>query len=100
MYPKIVASKLSISPNTPKTYKICKDCKHFKKGLFSSVEFGACSKFGQQNLVDGTITYQYASIAREYDCKGDYFEEQEPPFYKKMFDAFTNMDAIKNNEEQ
>lgn len=92
MYPKIVASKLSISPNTPKTYKICKDCKHFKRGFFSSVEFAACSKFGQQNLVDGKITYQYASIAREYDCKGDYFEEKEPTFYKKLLSALKMKD--------
>jgi hypothetical protein len=97
MYPKIVASKLSISPSTPVTHKICKNCKHFRSGFLSSVEFGKCSKFGEQNLVDGTITYDYASVTRDYHCKGDYFEEQEPSFYRRLF---SHIETIKNKEEQ
>lgn len=100
MYPKIVATKLHITPDTKMTHKICKNCKYFRKGFFGSVEYGDCLRFGEQNLVDGTITYSYAKFARKYDCKGDYFEEQEPSFYNKMFLAFKNIDAIKNNEEQ
>jgi len=28
-------------------------------------------------MIDGTIRYENAYIARTYDCKGDYFEEKE-----------------------
>lgn len=84
MYPKVVASKVTISPNTPVTHKICKNCKYFRSGLMD-IQFGRCLKFGEQNLVDGSITYNYASITRKYECKGDYFEQQDPPFLQKMF---------------
>jgi hypothetical protein len=30
-----------------------------------------------QDLVDGSINYDYASIAREYKCKGEYFEAKQ-----------------------
>jgi hypothetical protein len=33
--------------------------------------------FGVQDLVDGSIKYDYASIAREYKCKGEYFEAKQ-----------------------
>ncbi len=95
MYPKVVASKVSITPNTAITHKICKNCKYFRKSFFSSVEYGDCLRFGEQNLVDSTITYNFARFAREYHCKGDYFEEQEPPFYKTLFNSFTV--TMKNN---
>lgn len=94
MYPKIVASKLSISPSTPITHKICKNCKHFKSD-FMGVQYGTCSKFGEQNLVHGKVTYQSAQITREYDCKGDYFEDKELPFYRKLFRSF----EMKNDDE-
>lgn len=97
MYPKILASKVNINPNTPPTHKACRNCKHFQNGFLSVVEYGKCLKFGEQNLVDGKITYQYAKIAREYDCKGDYFEQKEPPFYTTLFNS---SNTIKNNEGQ
>lgn len=88
MYPKIVASKLNINPQTPTTNKICINCKHFKSGLMS-VEFGRCVKFGEQNLVTGTITYNYASIVRKHECNGDYFEENES-FMKSLCKQLKN----------
>lgn len=60
-----------ISPNSP-PMKICRDCKHFQHSR--GVKFGICKLFGVQDLVDGSINYDYASIAREYKCKGEYFE--------------------------
>jgi hypothetical protein len=54
--------------------KLCKDCKHFLIDAKSSIKYGYCNRFGSINLVDGSIRYEHATIAREYQCKGELFE--------------------------
>lgn len=58
----------NISPSS-KPLQVCKDCRHFQKPK--------CKLFGVQDLVDGSINYDNASIAREYKCKGEYFEARQ-----------------------
>lgn len=58
---------------------ICKDCKYFQPDNFyfltqNRYEFGKCKKSMDLNLVSGKINYNYASITREYKCKGEWFK--------------------------
>ncbi len=68
-----------VSPQQTPSSKLCKDCKHFKSDP-TGARFGKCSLYGKQNLVDGKIEYSYASIAREYECRGDYYDKKQSTF--------------------
>lgn len=67
-----------ITPLSP-PLKPCKDCKHFQALPHSSkaqnIKYGKCRLFGLQDLVDGSIEYEFAGISRQYHCKGEYFEQ-------------------------
>jgi hypothetical protein len=76
-----ITSEYKITPKNLPSNKFCKNCKHFKAGL-TGVQFGKCKLYGVQNLIDGQIDYKYASITREYDCKGDFYETKPTPFDK------------------
>ncbi len=70
--------------------KICKDCKFFKKDLYTDTKFGHCSHFPVQEtnnyfLVDGfkdtsPTSYHYCATARSSErmCgqEGKYFESK------------------------
>lgn len=72
----ICSAKHKITPTSP-PIKPCMDCKHFQPSkLTSNIKYGKCLLFGLQDLVDGTIEYEFAGIAREYKCKGHYFDTQ------------------------
>lgn len=75
---KFLTSSIAQHQITPKSQplQICKDCKHFQWSRNAGVKYGTCKLFGTQDLVDGTIQYDYASIAREYKCKGEYFQQK------------------------
>lgn len=60
------------TPTRPQL-KLCKDCKHFQPS--QKVKYGKCSLYGFQDLVDGSIKYEFAGIARQYECKGQYFKD-------------------------
>jgi hypothetical protein len=66
---------------------ICRECKYFRKTYsmyIDSLEFGKCTKVSNLDLVTGCKTYNYASIIREFECKGDWYEENKTTwFYKK-----------------
>lgn len=53
--------------------KLCRDCKYF------IAHKSECALFGDTDLVNGSIDYEYASLARIYDKKcgedAKYFEE-------------------------
>jgi hypothetical protein len=44
------------------------------------VQYGKCKLYGNQDLVDGTVDHDYASIARRYMCKGLHYEDKPSPF--------------------
>jgi hypothetical protein len=49
----------------------CKKCIYFtpKDLLFNRIEFAECKYYGRKNIINGKISYEYASIARKYnDC--------------------------------
>ena len=53
----------------------CKRCIYFEPSpspfapLKNRIEYGKCQYYGEKNLLDGTIQYEYASVARKYkDC--------------------------------
>jgi hypothetical protein len=50
---------------------ICVNCVHFiKHDSLPSIEiYGKCKKFGEMNLVTGSIEYEFATVCRIYDKK-------------------------------
>jgi len=63
--------------------KLCRDCKFFKKSdskIFSKIDkiqYGICTYQHSMDLVTGEKKYEYASIIRQYTCKGTFYEEIE-----------------------
>lgn len=61
---------------------LCRNCKYFmpdKSYLFNSkskVEFGKCTYEQKIDLVTGDVSYDYASIVREFTCKGEFYKEK------------------------
>jgi hypothetical protein len=81
MQSKLLKSRGTIpyNPNTPFP-NLCKNCKYFMPPRFhESIKYGVCKRFGDLNLVDGSIEYDMAGTARDTKCKGDYFEFQQSP---------------------
>lgn len=74
----ICLAKHRITPLSP-PLKPCKDCKHFQalppSSIAQNIKYGKCRLFGLQDLVDGSIEYEFAGISRQYHCKGEYFEQ-------------------------
>lgn len=59
---------------------ICRDCKYFRKSHYLyhyTIELGKCTKISNLDLVTGFKTYNYASVVREFDCKGNWYEENK-----------------------
>lgn len=67
---KFVAGKTTVPP-------LCKNCRYFR--LEQNISTSRCLKYGSLNLVTGEIKYEYADIAREYECKGNSFDPIPPP---------------------
>lgn len=68
---------LHIAKKTP----LCIHCKfyippkHAQNTLIThDMKLGFCRKTGLVNVIDGGIVYDYVTSAREYECKGDWFE--------------------------
>jgi hypothetical protein len=40
---------------------VCKKCAYFREHRGSS---GLCTKFGEKNIINGVITYQFANVSR------------------------------------
>lgn len=58
-----------------RTPKLCKDCKHFiVPPPHIELRAGLCKKGGMIDLVDGNVTYNYASTIRAHKCKGALWE--------------------------
>jgi hypothetical protein len=56
---------------------LCKDCKYFKYDpIYNDYNYGKCGLFGNKNLVTGKITFEDATISRQFDCgiNATYFE--------------------------
>lgn len=52
---------------------ICATCQYFQPAIHhlskeSAVEYGKCKYYGEMNILDGKVKYEYASIVRENDC--------------------------------
>jgi len=62
-------------PPTP-----CKDCIHFKQSWLTPVKYGRCTMFQIVNVIDGSVNHKYASVARVFDCKGEYLVEKNTSF--------------------
>ncbi len=55
--------------------KLCKTCKHFIPPPHKDLKFGRCSLFGEINLIDGEVSYPFASNVRSGRCRGKYHSE-------------------------
>ena len=65
-----------IIQNVTKMPYLCIDCKYFKyDSLLYNGTFAKCTKIFKIDLVSGKRVYEYASLAREFDCKEKYFEK-------------------------
>ena len=70
-------------------YPACKNCIHFiphstnypYEDIPNDEQYGRCKKFGDMNLVSGSIGYDYALICRKYEIKcgknGKFYEEKK-----------------------
>lgn len=71
--------------------KLCKDCKYFKPYPSSSSQMryslGQCTYEHRIDLVSGKITYEFASVAREYSCKEQFYVKNDEP--KSMWEQLT-----------
>lgn len=59
--------------------KLCINCKHF----FEEGQTQRCSRFGSVDNIDGTVYYTNIRIAREYDCRGKYYEAYDSNIKRK-----------------
>jgi hypothetical protein len=83
MIPPILVPIASLGNRPP---KLCIHCAHYlppspatRSALFPpDPKKGMCKKTGLMNLIDGEIQYTSVALAREYDCKGDWYERKEP----------------------
>lgn len=48
---------------TNKDLPVCNECQFYYKGKSSKFP-GYCTKFGEKNIINGDITYQFASVSR------------------------------------
>jgi hypothetical protein len=78
---------MNIIKNVDKIPNLCKNCKYIK--YFANMHYSKCTKFGRIDLVSGDIRYDYASTAREFTCKGKYYEEKET-FSTKIISIYKN----------
>ena len=90
----IKSSLHKITPQAPPQSKLCKNCKHFKTDFMTGVQYGKCTLYGKQDLVDGHIVYDYASVARIFSCHGDHYEQRPSPL-----DAFNELFKVCNDEK-
>jgi hypothetical protein len=90
----IKASLHKITPQTPPQSKFCKNCKHFKTDFLTGAQFGKCKLYGKQDLVDGNIVHDYASVARIFSCHGVHFEQRP-----SQFDQFNELFKRYNHEK-
>lgn len=60
--------------------KLCKNCRYFVPYKTSDRDLryslGKCHYFETIDLVSGDTKQEWVNIAREYKCKGDFFEEK------------------------
>lgn len=79
---------------------VCSECKHFEPaGLWgkSSVKYGKCKLFGEKNVLDGTIHYEYASIARNHlSCgiNGNYYVHDPGMLHKVATPSLLQMSPV------
>ena len=62
----------------------CKNCKHFMPSSYTSdftSSFAKCNKFGDKNIINDEITYDYVELCRSDENKcgheGKYFEKEK-----------------------
>lgn len=73
---------------TAKDHPLCINCKYYippPPAQAANKKRGLCQKSGTINVIDGEIEYTLVTIAREYDCHGDWFEPNDetlvnPPY--------------------
>ena len=82
---------LQISLEAAKKVPLCIHCKFYippPPVRAGNVDYkrGLCQKTGMIHVVDGEITYKNVEIAREYNCKGTWFQKQiePPPKYESL----------------
>ena len=68
MYLSYVNSYQIINKDKP----ICATCKYFTPSTDlskeRSIKYGKCTYYGEKNVYDGKVSYEYATIARKYKC--------------------------------
>lgn len=75
MYHKLQSS-LCNNKHCKITHNSCISCKYFHNSMLGS-QYGKCSKFEKQDVISWKLQYSYASIVREYQCKGECFQEKQ-----------------------
>lgn len=73
--------------------KLCYNCKYFSpaKSMINNIDknqYGRCTYFRNIDVVTGEISYDLASVVREYTCKETLYEEKEVMETKKSWWKF------------
>jgi len=57
---------------------LCVHCKYYiPPPPHIDKKHGQCKKSGKVHVVDGEVTYENVCIVREYECKGQWYEDKK-----------------------
>lgn len=61
---------------------LCKNCVHFHHNPLHNIQFAKCRRAFSIDLVTGKKEFPYASVARQFDCRGEQYEERPKRWYE------------------
>lgn len=86
----IHSKPILVNIDEAKDIPLCINCKYYNphsNKLVTEARLGECRKYGEMNVIDGSIIYKNTETARQYFCHGDMFEhkiliDKDPESYK------------------
>jgi len=61
---------------------LCINCQYYRNRIFDI--YPKCTYVKNINNVSGVITYEFASIYREFECKGNFYKEKKNNIFKNF----------------
>jgi len=86
---------LQVSLDIAKKIPLCINCKYYippspvRNVQVPDKKMGFCRKSATIHVVDGEITYKNVEITREYNCKGNWYEENKQPVNYESLDTIS-----------
>lgn len=76
----IQSKQLLINLDEAKGIPICINCKYYHphtNKMIKEAHLGKCHKYGEFDVIDGSIIYKSVDVARQYFCHGNQYEEKD-----------------------